>query len=123
MMIFADTSGLFALLVKNDVMHVRAKLNFAYFAQHRVQLLTSSFVLVKAITGLTVVGVLTFTVVLRRRARPAISEDSLDEITAARLRWAARRVARMAVGRFQLSTTIQTTGDGNSPSLGFAGGL
>ena len=47
MMIFADTSGLFALLVKNDLMHVRAKLNFAYFAQHRIQLLTSSFVLVE----------------------------------------------------------------------------
>ncbi len=47
MMIFTDTSGLFALLVKNDYMHVRAKLNFAYFAQHRVQLLTSSFVLVE----------------------------------------------------------------------------
>jgi len=49
MMIFADTSGLFALLVKNDSMHVRAKLNFAYFAQHRVQLLTSSFVLVETV--------------------------------------------------------------------------
>ena len=47
MMIFADTSGLFALMVKNDFMHVRAKQNFAYFAQHRVQLLTSSFVLVE----------------------------------------------------------------------------
>jgi len=47
MMIFADTSGLFALLVKNDLMHVRAKLNFVYFARHRVQLLTSSFVLVE----------------------------------------------------------------------------
>ena len=47
MMIFVDTSGLFALLVKNDFMHVRAKLNFAYFAQHRLQLLTSSFVLVE----------------------------------------------------------------------------
>jgi predicted nucleic acid-binding protein len=47
MIIFADTSGIFALLVENDFMHVRAKLNFAYFAQHRVQLLTSSFVLVE----------------------------------------------------------------------------
>lgn len=47
MKIFADTSGLFALLVKNDDMHVRAKLNFSYFAQHRVQLMTSSFVLVE----------------------------------------------------------------------------
>ena len=47
MRIFADTSGLFALLVKNDYMHVRAQLNFAYFAQHRAELLTSSFVLVE----------------------------------------------------------------------------
>lgn len=49
MRIFADTSGLFALLVKNDYMHVRAKLNFSYFAHHHVQLLTSSFVLVETI--------------------------------------------------------------------------
>jgi predicted nucleic acid-binding protein len=49
MMIFADTSGLFALMVKNDLMHVRAKQNFAYFAQQRTQLLTSSFVLVETV--------------------------------------------------------------------------
>lgn len=47
MIIFADTSGLFALLVQNDHMHIRAKQNFSYFAQHRAQLLTSSFVLVE----------------------------------------------------------------------------
>ncbi len=47
MKIFADTAGLFALLVKNDYMHIRAKQNFAYFAQHRAQLVTSSFVLVE----------------------------------------------------------------------------
>jgi len=47
MIIFADTSGLFALLVQNDHMHILAKQNFAYFAQHRAQLLTSSFVLVE----------------------------------------------------------------------------
>lgn len=47
MNIFADTSGLFALLVRNDYMHVRAKRNFAYFAEHRARLLTSSFVLVE----------------------------------------------------------------------------
>jgi len=47
MIIFADTSGLFALLVQNDDMHIRAKQNFAYLAQHRAQLLTSSFVLVE----------------------------------------------------------------------------
>ena len=47
MRVFADTSGLFALLVRNDLMHVRAQLNFAYFAQYRAELLTSSFVLVE----------------------------------------------------------------------------
>ena len=47
MNVFADTAGLFALLVRNDYMHIRAKENFAYFAENRVQLLTSSFVLVE----------------------------------------------------------------------------
>ena len=47
MRIFADTAGLFALLVQNDYMHIRAKQNFAYFTQHSAQLLTSSFVLVE----------------------------------------------------------------------------
>jgi len=49
MRVFADTSGLFALLVSNDLMHVRAKLNFRYFAGHRAQLLTSSFVVVETL--------------------------------------------------------------------------
>jgi len=49
MRVFADTSGLFALLVKNDDMHVQAKLNFSHFARHRAQLLTSSFVLVETV--------------------------------------------------------------------------
>jgi hypothetical protein len=49
MMVFADTSGIFTLLVKNNFMHVRAKPNFAYFAQHRDQLLTSSLLLEKLI--------------------------------------------------------------------------
>ena len=47
MNVFVDTAGLFALLIGNDHMHVRARLNFAYFAEHRAQLLTSSFVLVE----------------------------------------------------------------------------
>ena len=47
MNIFADTSGLFALLVKNDYMYVRARENFTYFAENNVQLVTSSFVLVE----------------------------------------------------------------------------
>jgi len=47
MTIFADTSGLFALLVKNDYMYVRARENFIYFAENNIQLITSSFVLVE----------------------------------------------------------------------------
>jgi hypothetical protein len=69
----------------------------------------STLVLVKAATGLTVVGILAFTVTLRRRVKPEESEESLDEITAARLRWAARRVARRAGRRFQLATYLLTT--------------
>ncbi|MEA3230852.1 MAG: PIN domain-containing protein [Thermodesulfobacteriota bacterium] len=49
MNIFVDTSGLFALLVSNDYMHIRAKENFAYFARQRLQLVTSAFVLVETI--------------------------------------------------------------------------
>ena len=49
MNIFADTSGLFALLVHNDYMHIRARENFAYFAVQSVQLVTSSFVLVETL--------------------------------------------------------------------------
>ena len=47
MNIFADTSGLFALLVKNDEMFERAVKNFNWFAENNVQLVTSSFVLVE----------------------------------------------------------------------------
>lgn len=49
MKIFADTSGLFALLVKNDYMHIRAEKNFEYFAENKIRLITSSFVLVETI--------------------------------------------------------------------------
>jgi predicted nucleic acid-binding protein len=49
MNVFADTSGFFALMARNDYMHVRAKENFNYFAKERARLLTSSFVLVETI--------------------------------------------------------------------------
>jgi len=49
MNIFVDSSGLFALLVQNDYMHIRAKENFSYFAEQNAQLVTSSFVLVETI--------------------------------------------------------------------------
>jgi len=49
MNVFVDTSGLFALLVQNDHMHIRARENFSYFAEQNAQLVTSSFVLVETI--------------------------------------------------------------------------
>ena len=50
MIIFADTSALYALLVRDDYMHVRAKKCFSYFSENTVQLMSSSFVLVETIT-------------------------------------------------------------------------
>ena len=49
MIVFADTSGLFALLARDDDMHVRAKLNFSYFSTHDVRLLSSSYVLLETL--------------------------------------------------------------------------
>lgn len=49
MIIFADTSALYALLVRDDYMHVRAKQCFSHFANQSVQLISSSFVLVETV--------------------------------------------------------------------------
>jgi len=49
MIVFADTSALYALRVRDDLMHVRAKTCFSYFSKHAVQLLSSSFVLVETL--------------------------------------------------------------------------
>jgi predicted nucleic acid-binding protein len=49
MIVFADTSALYALLVRDDIMHVRARKCFSYFAEHGVQLLSSSYILVETI--------------------------------------------------------------------------
>ena len=49
MNVFADTSGLFALISRNDHMHMKAKESFNVFAQQDIQLVTSSFVLVETI--------------------------------------------------------------------------
>ena len=49
MIVFADTSALYALLVQDDLMHPQAKERFGYFSEHAVQLLSSSFVLVETI--------------------------------------------------------------------------
>lgn len=50
MIVFADTSGLFALLVDDDLMHIRARANFEYFVENNIQLLTSSYVLLETLT-------------------------------------------------------------------------
>ncbi len=47
MIVFVDTSGIFAYLVQDDYMHVRAKAVFQSFAENNTQLLTSSYVLVE----------------------------------------------------------------------------
>jgi predicted nucleic acid-binding protein len=47
MIVFADTSGLFAFLVRDDAMHVRARSIFQSFAKSDTRLLTSSYVLVE----------------------------------------------------------------------------
>jgi predicted nucleic acid-binding protein len=47
MKVFVDTSGIFALLVKNDAMHNRAKEIFVLCAQNKAELFTSSFVLIE----------------------------------------------------------------------------
>ena len=77
---------------------------------HIGSMVTNSLVLVKAVSGLTVVGILTLTVASRRWVRPPESEQPLDEITAARLRWAARRVAQsQEQPRFSLLTYLLPT--------------
>jgi predicted nucleic acid-binding protein len=50
MNVFADTSGFFALMVQNDLMHIRARQDFESLAEHNAQLVTSSFVLVETMT-------------------------------------------------------------------------
>ena len=47
MIVFVDTSALFALLVHNDYMHVRARKFFEQCMADEVQLLSSSYVLVE----------------------------------------------------------------------------
>jgi predicted nucleic acid-binding protein len=48
--VFADTSALFALLVRDDYMHVRAKANFEHFMENSTPLITSSYVLLETLT-------------------------------------------------------------------------
>ncbi len=47
MIVFADTSALFALMVRDDHMHSDAGQNFEYFKMQTASLVTSSYVLVE----------------------------------------------------------------------------
>jgi predicted nucleic acid-binding protein len=48
MTLFVDTSAIFALLVRDDAMHVHAKQEFARLADQSAHLTTSSYVLVES---------------------------------------------------------------------------
>lgn len=50
MIVFVDTSGLFAFLVQDDEMHERAKAVFSHLAHRNARLLTSSYVLLETIS-------------------------------------------------------------------------
>jgi len=91
MTVFADTSALYALLVRDDYMHVRAKRCFSYFAEHSVQLLSSSFVLVETMA------------LLQRRVGHDAAQDfnarivPLLEILWVNADWYARAVQRLTM--------------------------
>ncbi len=47
MKVFLDTSGLFAVLVRNDYMHVRARATFESLVERKALLVTTSYVLLE----------------------------------------------------------------------------
>lgn len=49
MIVFADTSALFALMNRNDWVHLEAKHTFHYLSQRQAMLISSSYVLVETI--------------------------------------------------------------------------
>ncbi len=50
MIVFADTSALYALLVRDDDMHEGAKTNFQHLMQKNARMITSSYVLLETLT-------------------------------------------------------------------------
>jgi uncharacterized protein len=50
MIIFADTSALFALLVGDDLLHGAARANFEHFMKNQTRMVTSSYVLLETLT-------------------------------------------------------------------------
>jgi predicted nucleic acid-binding protein len=98
MNVFVDTSGLYALLVQNDVRHSQARQSFDYFARQKARLYTSSFVLVET------------TALLKRRVGlESVREFNLKilpllEIVWVNMEWYARAIQRLFVqGKKELS--------------------
>ena len=98
MIVFGDTSGFFALLARDDYMHIRAKLNFAHFGAHNFRILTTSYVLLE-----------TTALLLRRIGLEAVSDFQakivpLLEIVWVDAEWHARGLQRLfTVGRKDVS--------------------
>jgi uncharacterized protein len=93
MIVFADTSGLFALLVRDDFMHVRARANFEYFVENSTPLLTSSYVLLETLTLLQRRVSLEAVWDFDRRILPILDVVWVDED------WHARAVQRLHLER------------------------
>jgi predicted nucleic acid-binding protein len=91
MKVFADTSALFALLVSDDSMHVRAKLNFEYFARNNIQLLTSSYVLLE-----------TLTLLQRRVGMDAANDFDLKIVPILEIVWVDAAWHKLAMQRLQM---------------------
>lgn len=93
MIVFADTSALFALLVRDDLMHVRARLNFDYFAENDTRLLTSSYVLLETLTLLQRRVSLDAVWDFSRKIMPVLDIVWVDE------NWHSRAMQRLHVER------------------------
>lgn len=93
MIVFADTSGLFALLVQDDLMYLRAKANFEYFIANNTQLLTSSYVLLETLTLLQRRVSLEAVWDFNRKILPILDVVWADE------EWHGRAVQRLHVER------------------------
>jgi uncharacterized protein len=96
--VFADTSALFALLVSNDFMHIRAKLNFEYFARNNIQLITSSYVLLE-----------TLALLQRRVGMDAANDFDRKIVPVLEVVWVDAAWHRLAMQRLQIENSLQVS--------------
>jgi predicted nucleic acid-binding protein len=100
MIVFADTSALFSLLVRDDYMHIRARANFEHFMENNAVLLTSSYVLIETVTLLQRRVSLEAVWDFNRRIMPILDIVWADE------RWHTQAMQRMyAEGTRSVSIT------------------